>query len=145
MLNAINGWAKSEYFLPAPHSKVVFKRALSCNIRPRHLKQSSSHRIRLRACYKCARFTQHTLVWNACVMAEKELCWFQYSAGKNYHDFILLLMAFPYSNICYCEKICYFSLDHNKSRAYKCVMHNVRVRNYCMEDTVHSFSTHSTK
>ena len=45
---------------------------------------------------------QHTLVWNACVLAEKQLCWFQYSAGKKYHDFILSLIAFPYSNICYC-------------------------------------------
>ena len=35
--------------------------------------------------------------------AEKQLCWFQYySAGKEYHDFILSLMAFPYSNISYC-------------------------------------------
>ena len=32
---------------------------------------------------------------------EKQLCWFQYSAGKNDQDFILSLMAFPYSNICY--------------------------------------------
>ena len=31
---------------------------------------------------------------------KKQLCWFKYSAGKKYYDFILLLMAFPYSNIC---------------------------------------------
>ena len=59
-----------------------------------------AHHICLRACYKCASYTQHTLVWNVCVLAEKQLCWFQYSVGKKYHDFILSLMAFPYSNIC---------------------------------------------
>ena len=32
---------------------------------------------------------------------EKQLCWFQYNASKEYQDFILTLMAFPYSNIYY--------------------------------------------
>ena len=34
---------------------------------------------------------------------EKQLCWLQYNEGKTYQDFILSLMAFPYSNICYCN------------------------------------------
>ena len=42
------------------------------------------------ACMKCV----HT-------GKKAQLCWFQYSAGKNYNDFILSLMAFPYSNMCY--------------------------------------------
>ena len=83
--------------------KRCFQKALSCYIRPRHLTQSSLHSIPLHTCYKCVHFTQHTLVWIACVLAEKQLCWFQYSVGKIYHDFILPLMTFPYSNICYCS------------------------------------------
>ena len=31
----------------------------------------------------------------------KQLCWFQYSTGKKKIKIILLLMVFPYSNICY--------------------------------------------
>ena len=71
---------KSGLFLPALHSKVVFKKALSCNIRPRHLTQSSSHSICLRTYYNCVRFTQHRLVWNVCVLAEK----------NNYADSIIV-------------------------------------------------------
>ena len=40
--------------------------------------------IHLRACYECARFTQHTLVKNVCVTCRETTLWFQYSAGKNY-------------------------------------------------------------
>ena len=50
--------------LTALHSKVVFKKAvmMQYTVRLRHLTQSSSHSIRLRACYKCVRFTKHTLI-----------------------------------------------------------------------------------
>ena len=62
---------KSGLFLPALHPKPVFKKALSCNIPPRHLTQSCSHNIHLRAYSKGARFTQHTLVRNAYVTNRK--------------------------------------------------------------------------
>ena len=62
---------KSGLFLHALHPKLSFKKTLSCNIRPRHFTQSSSHSIRLRACYKYARFTQHTLVRN-CVRCQQK-------------------------------------------------------------------------
>ena len=68
-------------------SKTCLKKTLSCHIHPRHFTQSSSHSIRL--------LEMRTLP------TEKLLCWFKYCAGKKYQDFILSLMAFPYSNICY--------------------------------------------
>ena len=105
-------------------SKSCFKKKLSCNrpIPPGHLTQSSWHSICLYACYKCTRFILHTLVRNAYVADRKtpnytimtwesysllDPCWFQYSVGKKYQDFILSLMAFPYSNICYCCPVKY--------------------------------------
>ena len=65
----------------ALHPKVVFKRTLSCNIRPQHLMWSSLHRICLCACYKCTHFTQHMLVINVCVIDREATLQIQYSAS----------------------------------------------------------------
>ena len=51
-----------DYFYPHFNPKVVFKKALSCKVRPLHLTQSCSHSIRLSNCYKYARFTQYTVI-----------------------------------------------------------------------------------
>ena len=48
-------------------SEKLFPKKFSCNRCPRHLTQSSLLSIGLHACYKCASFTQHTLVINVCV------------------------------------------------------------------------------
>ena len=77
--------------------------------------QKSCHAIYMPSTLNVVQFTAYacTLAINARVSpdirlrevqalpAEKQLCLFQYSAGKKYHDFILSLMAFPYCNICY--------------------------------------------
>ena len=60
--NAINGWVKSGLFLPALHPKLVFKKTLSCNIRSRHLMQSSSHSICCLCTLDAIQFAQHMLV-----------------------------------------------------------------------------------
>ena len=42
----------------------------------------------------------------------KQFSWFPYNAGKNHQGFNQPLMAFPYSNICYCN-------------VYECTMFNI--------------------
>ena len=68
-------------FTPTASKRCFQKIVMQCT-RPRHLTQSSSHSTRLSACYEYVRFTLHTLVRNAYVIDRKQLCWFQYSAGK---------------------------------------------------------------
>ena len=51
--------------------KLFSKRVLSRNICPRHLTQYRSHSILLRTCFKRARFKQHKLVINACIIDRK--------------------------------------------------------------------------
>ena len=89
--------------LPAHHSKVVFKKiAMQC-ICPWHLRNP------VRTAHACALAINTRVSYSIRLLemrtflAEKQLCWFQYGAGKNYKDFILPLIAFPYSNICYCN------------------------------------------
>ena len=89
-------------FLPALHSKVVFKKLC-------HVIYAFDTLTHVTA-YTCA------LIINACVSHnillfvtraywQKKQLWFQYSAGKTYNDFILSLMVFPYSNMCYYKKV----------------------------------------
>ena len=58
--------------------------------------------------YACAlainRCVSHRIrsLWMRTLPTEKQLCWSQYSGGKKYQNFILSLMVFPYSNICFC-------------------------------------------
>ena len=72
-------------------SAKLFSRKLCHAIRPPRLMQCSLHSIRFRACYRCARFIQHTLVINACVTWQSFLANnfadFQYSAGKKISRF----------------------------------------------------------
>ena len=78
---------KSGLFLAALHSgnqRTCFKKTLSYILRHRQLTQSRWHTIHLCACYKCAHFTQHTLVikW-ARYWQKNKFANFVYSAIKN--------------------------------------------------------------
>ena len=110
------------------------KKQLSCKIHPWHITQSSSHSIRLRSCYKC--FTQYTFVSNRTLQTEKQLFWFQYSAGKKkvssccWWDFLTAASAIVCVHVPILSTAAAFIMLHQLNYAYHTIQVFTNIKLY---------------